>query len=129
MANQNLTDFDPALALMGQFGKLSGGSTAAMHTLRTKTLYSDGEVPSKYKVLAAALWSVSARCEPCIKYYINEAIKRDVTEKELAEFLAVATGMGGCVGETWAMKAFKAYHDLKNGVTSETDSVDACGCG
>ena len=129
MSQKELTKIEPALALMGQFGKLTGGSTAAMHALRKKTLYADGDVPAKYKILAAALWSVSARCEPCIRYYVNEAVKRDVTEKELAEFLAVATGMGGCVGETWAMKAFKAYHGIKDGVTSETDSVDACGCG
>ncbi len=131
MANQNLAAIDPALALIGRFGKLSGGSTATMHKLRKATIYSEGDVPSKYKVLAATLWSVSARCEPCIKYYVKESIKRGVTEKEFAEFMAVATGMGGCVGETWAMKAFKAFVDISSGVTTETEtsSGDSCGCG
>jgi alkylhydroperoxidase/carboxymuconolactone decarboxylase family protein YurZ len=129
VANQNLADIDPAMTLMGKFAKLTGGSTAAMHKVRRATLYSDGDVPSKYKVLAAALWSVSSRCEPCIKYYVNESIKLGATEKEFAEFMAVATGMGGCVGETWAMKAFKAFVDIKNGVESETDAADSCGCG
>ncbi|HXG24771.1 MAG TPA: carboxymuconolactone decarboxylase family protein, partial [Chthonomonadales bacterium] len=54
-------------------------------------------------------WSVSARCEPCIKFYVQQAAKLGATEAELGEFLAVATTMGGCVGEMWALKAYAAY--------------------
>ncbi len=129
MSQEELTKIEPALALMGRFGKLTGGSTAAMHKVRTTALYSEGDVPAKYKVLAATLWSVSARCEPCIKYYVNESIKRGVTEKEFAEFMVVATAMGGCVGETWALKAFKAFADITSGTETETGSADSCGCG
>nr|WP_294866237.1 hypothetical protein [uncultured Pseudogulbenkiania sp.] len=34
------------------------------------------------------------------------------TGKEMGEMLAVASTMGGCVGEMWALKAFKAYKEF-----------------
>ncbi len=77
--------------------------------MRQEAIFTDGKVPARYKVLAAALWAVSARCEPCVKFYIQQAAKLGVTEEELGEFLAVGSTMGGCVGEMWALKAYGAY--------------------
>lgn len=111
--------------IMAEFSKLTRASTAHMNKLRMTTIYTDGAVSAKYKVLAAALWSVSARCEPCVKYYAREARQRGVTDGEFAEFLAVATGMGGCVGETWAIKAFEAFKGFQES-ESGTDSSDSC---
>ena len=117
--------------IMAEFSKLTHASTAHMNKLRMTTIYTDGEVSAKYKVMAAALWSVSARCEPCVKYYAREACQRGVTDKEFAEFMAVATGMGGCVGETWAIKAFKAFKEYQVGENDSdlSDSSDIeCQC-
>ena len=60
------------------------------------------------KVLAALLWSVSVRCEPCVVHYAHKAVELGASKEELAEMLAVASTMGGCVGETWALKALAA---------------------
>ena len=76
--------------------------------MRKKHLYADGELPAKTKVLMGLLWSVSARCEPCVKYYAQKARELGASEAELGETLAVATTMGACVAETWAIKAFAA---------------------
>ena len=45
---------------------------------------------------------------------------------ELGEFLAVASTMGGCVGEMWALKAFKAYKDLAHGETTTATEEPSC---
>jgi nucleoside-diphosphate-sugar epimerase len=58
------------------------------------------------------------------------AAVRDVgaTQAELGEFLAVASTMGGCVGEMWALKAFKAYKDLANGEPATSTVTEEPGC-
>jgi len=91
------------------------GTSAPMQTLREREIFSDAELPARLKALAAVLWSVSARCEPCIVAYASEARERGASAAELGEMLAVATAMGGCVGETWAHKAWNAFHGETEG--------------
>lgn len=86
-----LQNIDPALGLMKEFSRKTLGTTAAIHKMRQDVIFTDGKVPAKYKTLAAALWSISARCEPCIRFYIQEAAKLGATEEELGEFLAVGS--------------------------------------
>lgn len=100
---------DPALDLMKDFSKVTHGTVQNINQMRQKAIFTDGEVPAKLKALAAMLWSISARCEPCFKYYVGEAKRRGANELELGEFLAIASTMGGCVGEMWALKAYAAY--------------------
>ncbi len=107
----DLKEIDPALELMKDFGRITSGMPALIEQMRKTAIFSDGSVPKKYKILTAAIWSISAKCEPCFKYYIQRAVEAGVTESELGEFLAVASTMGGCVGEMWALKAFKAFKD------------------
>jgi AhpD family alkylhydroperoxidase len=106
-----LDQIDPALSLMKEFSRRTLGTAAAIQKMRQEVIFADGRVPARYKVMAAALWAVSARCEPCIRYYIQQAAKLGVTEEELGEFLAIGSTMGGCVGEMWALKAFAAYRE------------------
>lgn len=99
------------------------GTAAPMQQLRERAIYTDGEIPARLKALAALLWSVSARCEPCIGHYANEARTRGASAAELGEMLAVATAMGGCVGETWARKAWDAFHGEGS---ADSDSAHCC---
>jgi len=108
---------DPALDLMKEFSKVTNGTVQHINQMRQKAIFTDGEVPAKYKILTAMIWSISARCEPCFKYYVTQAKEKCISEKELGEFLAVASTMGGCVGEMWALKAyavFKSDSDASN---------------
>ena len=83
-------------------------------------------VPQKYKILTAMTWAISVRCEPCFKYYTHRALQVGATEAELGEFLAIASTMGGCVGEMWALKAFKAFKDGANDSGPEDGSSSCC---
>lgn len=99
------------------------GAVAARHLklMRQAAIFSDGALPARWKAMAAALWSVSARCESCACFYVHKAQELGATRAEIDEMLAIASVMGGCVGETWAAKASAAVRD---GV-SETGGHDA----
>jgi AhpD family alkylhydroperoxidase len=120
------TDIDPALALMAEFGQITKGTTRHINQMRQETIFADGAVPARYKALAAMLWAVSARCEPCFKFYVQQAVRLGATKTELGEFLAVSSTMGGCVGEMWALKAFKAYKDLAKGEPPPATEEPSC---
>lgn len=114
MTTKDLKSIDKALGLMGEFGKLSHGTSQKINAMRVDAIFTDGEMPAKIKALVAALWGVSARCEPCLKYYILKAKELGATESETTEMLSIASAMGGCVGEMWALKAYQAYKEDGN---------------
>jgi len=108
MNTQDLKAIDPALGLMGEFSKVTKNTAGHIQKMRQEAIFTDGVFPAKVKALAAALWGISARCEPCLKFYMLKAKELGATEQEVGEFLAVASAMGGCVGEMWALKAYQA---------------------
>jgi len=116
----DLKKVDPAFNSLGAFAKATGGSPKDIQAMREKNIYRDGVFPAKLKTMLALLWSISEKCEPCIKYYAQKSKELGATEEELGEFLAVASTMGGCVGEMWALKAFNAYK------SEETSSENCC---
>ncbi|RXZ42217.1 carboxymuconolactone decarboxylase family protein [Crenobacter cavernae] len=120
------TDIDPALGLMAEFGRLTQGTTQHIQRMRQDAIFSEGAVPARYKTLAAMLWAISARCEPCFKFYVQQAVRLGATQEELGEVLAVASTMGGCVGEMWALKAFKAYKDFTSGKAAPEAEPSCC---
>ena len=111
MNTQDLKAIDPALALMSEFSKETKNTAGHIQKMRQEAVFTDGVFPAKVKALAAALWGISARCEPCLKFYILKAKELGATEQEVGEFLAIASAMGGCVGEMWALKAYQAIQD------------------
>jgi AhpD family alkylhydroperoxidase len=111
------------LSALREFAEISHGTARHLKFMRQHTLFKDGVLPARIKVLAAALWSVSARCEPCIHFYMRKARELGATREEIGEMLAIASTMGGCVGETWAMKAFSAStYDQQTGACCETQA-------
>lgn len=102
---------DSELAALREFGEISHGTTRHLKFMRQEAIFSDGALPARLKALTAALWSVSARCEPCIRFYMQKAHELGATREEIGEMLAIASTMGGCVGETWAVKAYSAVRD------------------
>lgn len=110
----DLKKIDPSFDVMKSFSKATKGTVQDIDKMRQKTIFTDGIIPSRQKALAAALWSISQKCEPCYKFYILKAKELGASLDEVSEFLAIASTMGGCVGEMWALKAFKVYLDGDN---------------
>ncbi|HAU1718440.1 TPA: carboxymuconolactone decarboxylase family protein [Legionella pneumophila] len=90
-----------------------------MQQLRQQVIFKDGVLPAKTKALIAMVSGINARCEPCLSYYALQAKALGATEPELGEVLAVVSTMGGCVGEMWALKAYKAFKE-------QDTPLDAC---
>lgn len=111
MDSKKLTQIDPALGLMKDFSKISLGTTQAIQQLRQQVIFKDGLLSAKIKALIAMVSGINARCEPCLAYYALQAKALGAQEAELGEVLAVVTTMGGCVGEMWALKAYKAFKE------------------
>lgn len=111
MNHNKLTQIDPALGLMNDFSKISCGTTQAIQQLRQQVIFKDGVLPAKIKALIAMVTGINERCEPCLTYYALQAKTMGATETELGEVLAVVSTMGGCVGEMWALKAYKAFKE------------------
>lgn len=116
----DLASLDPALASMRRLHTLCPATSAAIGRMRKEALFNDRTLPARHKVLAALLWSMAMRCEPCVKFYAREARRRGASPEELAVFLDVAATMGGCVGETWAVKALHAFERADG--AAQTDS-------
>ena len=115
----NLDKIDPALKLMKDFAKVSGNTVSSLQKLREEQIFKDGLIPAKIKALMATLLALNERCEPCLKFYTLKAKELGITKEELGEALSIASTMGGCVGEMWALKAFKAYSDSVGADTEE----------
>lgn len=122
MPIKNLKNIDPALSLVGEFSKLSHGTSQKVSAMRQEAIFTDGEISAKVKTLAATLWGISSRCEPCLKYYVLKAKELGATESEVTEILSIASAMGGCVGEMWALKAYQAFKD--DNATNDTCCVE-----
>lgn len=120
------SSIDPALDLFAEFARLGKGTARHIATMRQEVIFADGAVPARLKALAAVLWAISARCEPCLKFYVQQAVRLGVSEAELGEFLAVASVMGGCVGEMWALKAFEAYRHTTSGTAAAAAEPSCC---
>lgn len=105
-----------------EFRKLSPKVTGGLVRMRQET-FRDAAVPAKYKALAALAVVVSQKCEPCIRAYVKMAVNMGATEEEMIEFLNVAMTEGGCPAEQWALKAYAAFRELKEG---EEISEDVC---
>jgi AhpD family alkylhydroperoxidase len=86
--------------------------------------YRDGVIPAKYKLLTAMAISITIRCEPCIRAYVQMAVEKGISQEELIEFLEVAMTMQGCPGEEWALKAYAAYKECLN----HEQTSDSLGC-
>ena len=126
MSNQNLEKIDASLKSMKDFAAHSHGTASTIQKMRQEIIFSDGIYPAKTKVLIATMWAISAKCEPCLKFYIMKAKELGVTEEELGEVLAIGSTMGGCVGEMWCLKAYHAFKDntleLGNDTCCEIDA-------
>lgn len=122
MKTTELEKIDPAFTYLKDFSRVSKNTALNLQKMRQDVLFVDGIFSAKEKCLAAALWSIGARCEPCLKFYTLKAKELGATEEEVGEFFAIASTMGGCVGETWAVKAFAAFK-------SGGDATDpSCAC-
>ena len=106
-----------------EFSRRSSKVIGALNRLK-KYAYDDGVIPSKIKILTALTIAIVTKCEPCIKSYVKMAYEKGVTKDELVEILNVSIAMQGCVGHTWALKAYHEFLKLANKASDNNDATD-----
>lgn len=78
-----------------------------------KAVGKDGALPAKIKELMAVAVAINVRCEGCIVFHVQNAIRHGVTREELVETIAVSVEMGGGPATVYGGKALAAFDELK----------------
>ncbi len=74
----------------------------------------ENALEKKTKELIALALGVAARCEPCIAYHAEAAVKLGATRAEILEVMGMAVYMGAGPSVMYAAKALEAYDQLND---------------
>ena len=77
-----------------------------------RAAHSGEALDGKTKELVALAISVAVRCDPCIAYHAEGAVKQGATRAEVAETLAMAIYMGAGPSVMYAAKALEAVDQI-----------------
>lgn len=75
-------------------------------------VYSEEEIPKKYKELTGLSISILTRCEECILYHIQGCIAEKANKREMIEAIRIGVIGGGSITYPSARLAFKTLKDL-----------------
>lgn len=71
----------------------------------------DGALTAKVKELMALAAGIVARCEGCIIYHVENAVRQGATRDEVAETIGIAVLMGGGPATVFGGMALAAYDE------------------
>ena len=95
MPDPKQNQIDPALDSLKDFFKVSKKSASAISKMRQDVIFSEGTFSPKIKTAMALVWSISAKCEPCLKYYAVKAKELGLTEEEVGRAFSCWLNDGG----------------------------------
>jgi len=95
-------------------GKLAASSPETMKAFGglASAATKDGALDKKTKELMAISISICIRCDGCIAYHTNNAIKAGATRDEMLETINVAVEMGGGPSTVYGSKALEAFDEF-----------------
>jgi 4-carboxymuconolactone decarboxylase len=73
----------------------------------------DGALPVKIKELMALGIAISSKCEGCLVFHVQNAIKHGASRAEVVETIGVSIEMGGGPSTLYGAKALAAFDELK----------------
>lgn len=73
----------------------------------------EGALSVKTKELMALAIAISSKCEGCLVFHVQNAIKHGASREEVAETIAVCIEMGGGPSTVYGGKALAAFDELK----------------
>ena len=75
--------------------------------------FSDGALSKKTKELMALSISIVTKCEPCMEWHLDQAMRHGATDQEIYETIDVAIEMGGGQAGAYARFVLKAMEYFK----------------
>jgi AhpD family alkylhydroperoxidase len=111
--------------MVEDWSALIGGMNGAVRDLRkaspdvmkafgdmARAAHGGDSLDGRTRELIALGISVAVRCDPCIAYHAEGALKQGATRAEIAEALAMAVYMGAGPSVMYAAKALEAVDQL-----------------
>jgi len=59
--------------------------------------FKEGQLPTKTKELLGLVASAVLRCDDCVQYHLESAMKNGVNKEEMMETMSIATLVGGTI--------------------------------
>jgi len=78
-----------------------------------KKAFADGALDRKTKELMALSVSIVTKCEPCMEWHLDQAMRHGATDQEIYETIDVAIEMGGGQAGAYARFVLKAMEYFK----------------
>jgi AhpD family alkylhydroperoxidase len=78
-----------------------------------KRAFQDGALDKKTKELMALSISIVTKCEPCMEWHLDQAMKTGASDEEVYESIDVAIEMGGGQAVAYARFVLKAMAYFK----------------
>ena len=75
--------------------------------------FADGALGRKHKELMALSISIVTKCEPCMEWHLDQAMRAGATDQEIYETIDVAIEMGGGQAGAYARFVLKAMEYFK----------------
>ena len=76
--------------------------------------FREGALSKKTKELMALSISIVTKCEPCMEWHLNQALKHGASDEEIYETIDVSIEMGGGQAGAYARFVLKAMEYFKN---------------
>ncbi|WP_158837974.1 carboxymuconolactone decarboxylase family protein [Polaribacter sp. L3A8] len=84
-----------------------------IYNLDTNT-FKEGHLPVKTKELLGLVASAVLRCDDCVQYHLEAAMKNGVTKEEMMETMSIATLVGGTIVIPHLRRAVEYWEMLEN---------------
>ncbi|WP_218599332.1 carboxymuconolactone decarboxylase family protein [Polaribacter sp. NJDZ03] len=76
--------------------------------------FKEGHLPVKTKELLGLVASAVLRCDDCVQYHLEAAMKNGVTKEEMIETMSIATLVGGTIVIPHLRRAVEYWEMLEN---------------
>lgn len=76
--------------------------------------FKEGHLPVKTKELLGLVASAVLRCDDCVQYHLESAMKNGVTKEEMMETMSIATLVGGTIVIPHLRRAVEYWELLEN---------------
>ena len=78
-----------------------------------KSAVAEGELSTKTKELISLGIAISVRCDGCIAFHVNDALKAGATHDEITETIGVSVLMGGGPALMYGCEALEALKQFE----------------
>ena len=97
---------------MGELGKANPDIMTGFSKMH-EAVGSDGALYSKIKELIALAIGIVVRCDGCIAFHVQDALKAGASEEEIVEAIGVAIMMGGGPAVVYGSAALEALKQFQ----------------